>query len=80
MTAMQTKAAAAYLFGDRRCRPTQTQVARALGIKQPAVSRRLSRFADSLSAAQRARYESLMSSPGRKRRLVPMQLNLADNV
>lgn len=80
MTQRQIRTAAAYLFGDRRSRPTQKEVGRAFGIKQPAVCRRLSRFEKSLPKLQRNRYLRMKSHGRHKTRVRAMQLNFADTV
>jgi Family of unknown function (DUF6009) len=80
LTQRQIRTAAAYLFGDRRARPTQAQVAEVFGIKQPAVSRRLKRFAESLPAQQRERYLQLAGHSRQKRRVIAFQISEKDNI
>jgi Mn-dependent DtxR family transcriptional regulator len=70
--------AAAYAF-DGRSRPTHAELARRFGVSRSAVSHRLSRFKEQLAADQLNRYLAL-TKRGRKQRVVPMQLNFADEV
>lgn len=81
MTRRQRITAAAYLFGDRRTRPTHAELGARFGVCRSAITRRLKRFIESLSDEQRQRYaEIFRRDRGRRRRLWPVQLSTVTNV